>query len=74
MPHGLLIDNSSVPNFTRSSEESIFKFVSLQLSLTNHDDFDITSQVKIAAFLESSHHDKNIMTLMAMLNIFLLLL
>lgn len=69
IPHGLLIDNASIPDFIRSSEELIFEFVSSQFGPTNHDNHDVTLQVKIPVFRESGHYDKNIMPLMAVLNL-----
>ena len=47
----------------------MFKFASSQFGPTNHDNHDATLQVKIAVFRKSSHYAKNIMPLMAVLNI-----
>ena len=52
-PHGLLIDNASMPDFIRSSEELIFKFLSSKFGPTNHDNHNATLQVKIVVFSTS---------------------
>ena len=47
----------------------MFKFASSQFVPTNHDNHDVTLQVKIAVFRESGHYDKHIMPLMAALTL-----
>ena len=54
-PNGLLIDNESASDFIRISEELMFKFVSSQFSPTNHENHDVTFQVKTEAFRMSCH-------------------
>ena len=65
----LLIDNESVPTYIRSNTELTLKFGSSQFGPTNHDNHDVTLKVKIAAFPESGHHDKNVVPLMIVLNL-----
>ena len=58
-----------MPDFVRSSEELMIKFVSSRFGPTNQDYHDIASQVKISALREPSHYDKKIMMLMDVLNL-----
>ena len=69
MLHGLLIDNASAPEFIKSSEELMLKFVSSEFGRTNYGNHDPTLQVKIAALNDSSHCDKHIIPLIVPLNL-----
>ena len=42
--HRLIIDNASIPDYVRSSEEFMLKLVSSKFGLTNHNNHDTTSR------------------------------
>ena len=68
IPHGLLIDNVSIPDFIKSNE-LIFEFVPFQFGSSLQHNHDLFLQVKLPVFRESGHYDTNIMPLMAVMNI-----
>ena len=55
MPHESLVDDVSVPDSIRSSEELMFELVSSQFGPTNHDNHGTTSQIKAAVLRDSGH-------------------
>ena len=58
IPHGLLVDNLSFPDFIRSSEDLTLKLTFSQFSTTDYDNHDVTLKDEVAVLRESSQCDK----------------
>eukprot|EP00522_Entomoneis_paludosa_P008998 CAMPEP_0172455744 /NCGR_PEP_ID=MMETSP1065-20121228/12219_1 /TAXON_ID=265537 /ORGANISM="Amphiprora paludosa, Strain CCMP125" /LENGTH=460 /DNA_ID=CAMNT_0013208215 /DNA_START=133 /DNA_END=1512 /DNA_ORIENTATION=+ len=64
VPHGLLVDHVSIPDF-KCQGDLKFEFVPMPLGQST----DQCLQVKLGVKRESRHYDRNIMPLLALLNI-----
>mmetsp|Transcript_22930 Transcript_22930/g.63828 ORF Transcript_22930/g.63828 Transcript_22930/m.63828 type:complete len:456 (+) Transcript_22930:93-1460(+) len=69
IPHGLLVDHVSIPDFkickTEGKEDLEFEFVPMPLGHSS----DQCLNVKLNVRRESRHYDRNIMPLLALLNV-----
>jgi hypothetical protein len=70
IPHGLLVDHVSIPGFNHSADGLQFDFVPLPMgSGEKQRTKDKCLQVKLRIVRESRHYDKNIVPLLAVLNV-----
>mmetsp|Transcript_37715 Transcript_37715/g.45559 ORF Transcript_37715/g.45559 Transcript_37715/m.45559 type:complete len:468 (+) Transcript_37715:116-1519(+) len=71
IPHGLIVDQVKIPEFSRTPKELSFEFVPLSLGAedTEKAHKDKCLQIKLDVIRESGYYDQNIMPLLGMLNL-----